>query len=718
MKGLCYEKKIDLTLYRQMVDLVYRLSARADKAKTLYRIEKNSLFWEKPEQGLEESYGLHYPGEVLERLEEKTELTKPKIRALCLALGDTKEIHEAGMFVGSQFRAFLQRAFQESLQGDCYLLAADYLLADKGGKEAYGRLLDYPFSACEELLFALSVLPEDELLWEKAKEPLNQCFGTGHSLDVYEDAELYAWISLHLAERMKGYRKKDLENLKYFARLSKEPAREGSTVRRKLLEAGYSLAEILFLNAFFLKAGTFEILKDSIPAERLAIEFCKFVLNAEEVYPERMYALCDELLSSYREFSVKLGGANGILQYLEEDIQLKNCRSYQCLYPHKEESYRYQSKESLFYIDLTDGRWEPLYAWMGKVEFDRWTAKTILGKPYTDEALNSYLRRYEELTGRPYVSAFWEEPKDYLKSAVFSRLAEAGILDPAGLAKEYVGQQKEDREDTKASWVYMHGYLHTYMKKIQSPKAFQTFAAFMEAWDDLKDSEKADLKTLLLDSFEIHIWGSGQRCFENMSFLRTFLTAEEHNQMFFWLEQAVFQKLAEQYPFFLARILEDPDTVLWMPKEEAREICFRILPQLHDTYYEERLQRRYMTEEEFERQKQEKRELERRKERMEEEKELKKLKKSFTRWLADKNQTERLQLGNFLSGHRYPWREAAEKMAAGYLRSFWKKGQRLPLSKQQSVMLLELEIDLFKQGYLPFETIKDTVSSMEVEYDA
>lgn len=718
MNGLPYEKKIDLELYRQMVELIYRLSAKPDKAYALKQMEEDSLFWEEPRQSMEEAYGLHYPGEVLERLKDKTKLTVPKIRALCLALGDTKEIQSEGMFLGTQLRGFMQNALKGPWQKDCYLLAADYLLSEKGKKEAYERFLAYPWETGEEMIFALSILPEDELLWEKIKAPLNRCFGKERTLDVYRDGELYLWLSSHIAEKMKGYRKKDLENLKHLARLSKEPAREGSTLRKNLMVAGYTLAEVLFLNATFLKAGTCGIMRDSIPAERLAVEYCKFVLNEEAVYPESVYALCCSFLEDYREFAVKIQGAFGILPYLRDDIQLKNWRSYQCLYPYQEVNYQYHLGEAIFYIDLTDDRWDPLYTWMKKEEFDVRVAQTISGKAYTDEALGMYLQRYEELTGESYVAGFWKKMQSNIRKRAFFRLAEAGIIEPPNLARDYVRQQKEGLDKNATAWLYMCDYLYAYMEGIPSPKAFSTLEVFMGAWSSLKDSEKSGLRKQLLESFEIQTWGEGRRCFERMNFLRPFLSAKEHNQMFLWLEEAVFYEITEAYPYFWARILEDRDTVLWMPKEEAREICFRILPQLKDRYDQKRLQKQYMTKEEFERQEQRIKEQERQKKQMEEEREARKIKRKFTKWIAAREPAGRLELGSFISGYRYPWRELTEKLAASYLKSFWKKSRKIQLSQSQTAELLMVEIELLKKEHLPFEVIKNTVGCMEVKSDA
>ena len=51
---------------------------------------------------MEEEYGFRYPGEVLERLDEKAEVTERQLRALGLALAETKELQDDGMFIGNR----------------------------------------------------------------------------------------------------------------------------------------------------------------------------------------------------------------------------------------------------------------------------------------------------------------------------------------------------------------------------------------------------------------------------------------------------------------------------------------------------------------------------------------------------------------------------------------------------------------------------------------
>ena len=80
-----YEQVLDVELYCQMVDLIFRLSEDPQKKKLYERLEQKALFLRKPDQELEDVYGLRYPGEVLERLGEKMTVTERQIRALGLA---------------------------------------------------------------------------------------------------------------------------------------------------------------------------------------------------------------------------------------------------------------------------------------------------------------------------------------------------------------------------------------------------------------------------------------------------------------------------------------------------------------------------------------------------------------------------------------------------------------------------------------------------------
>ena len=67
-----YQEVIDLTLYHAFVELIVQ-TAQDDEARILYRQLKTRQIWQKDQNvsGYFETYNLRYPGEVLERFEEK-----------------------------------------------------------------------------------------------------------------------------------------------------------------------------------------------------------------------------------------------------------------------------------------------------------------------------------------------------------------------------------------------------------------------------------------------------------------------------------------------------------------------------------------------------------------------------------------------------------------------------------------------------------------------
>lgn len=85
MEWKIYEEWLDITLYRQMTNLIYKLSSNEEKYKIYMQLKENDMFLEKPKVDMETAYGLHYPGEVLERIGEHLTWTKRTYRALGLA---------------------------------------------------------------------------------------------------------------------------------------------------------------------------------------------------------------------------------------------------------------------------------------------------------------------------------------------------------------------------------------------------------------------------------------------------------------------------------------------------------------------------------------------------------------------------------------------------------------------------------------------------------
>ena len=251
MLGKFYEDVFDVELFCQMVDLICRLSEHDQKERLYGELENSLLLFKTPEQGMEEAYGLRYPGEVLERLDERETVTEKQLRALGLALAETKEFQNDGMFIGKQEPSFWKRMKRTLKKNDLYWLGIQYMMEGRQ-RELYEKLLDFPVQTMEELIFILSLLPDEHTVWESVKGKLNLLLGKERKFSVYTHTEIYAWLVTRYHTKVKGYQKKDIETLKYLLRLPFSYAKEGSAARRKLLEVGYTVQEIMYLSMSLL----------------------------------------------------------------------------------------------------------------------------------------------------------------------------------------------------------------------------------------------------------------------------------------------------------------------------------------------------------------------------------------------------------------------------------------------------------------------------------
>ena len=97
-----YQKVIDLTLYHAFAELIVQM-AQDDEERILYRQQEVRQIWQRDQNvsGYFETYSLRYPGEVLERFEEKLGTDMRILRALALALGCTRQCQADTMFVGN-----------------------------------------------------------------------------------------------------------------------------------------------------------------------------------------------------------------------------------------------------------------------------------------------------------------------------------------------------------------------------------------------------------------------------------------------------------------------------------------------------------------------------------------------------------------------------------------------------------------------------------------
>mgnify|MGYP000205258944 CR=1 FL=1 len=193
MEWKIYEKWLDVTLYRQMTDLIYRLSNKKEKNEIYKAASRQDPLLKEPDTDMEKEYGLHYPGEVLERMEEHQKMTKQVYRALGLALARTLALQESFMFNGTQKITFFKKLERSLGTEDLFFLSIRYRLEENNQGKWLDKLYQYPYQYLEETVLALSVLPEDEKLWELLKGKMAKILETKQNLQVYEDWPIYVW---------------------------------------------------------------------------------------------------------------------------------------------------------------------------------------------------------------------------------------------------------------------------------------------------------------------------------------------------------------------------------------------------------------------------------------------------------------------------------------------------------------------------------------------
>lgn len=103
------KEKIDANSFQTMKHIIFLTSTKNDKIRYFEKEEADKRFLPiGKEQKEEDAYTFQYPGEMLERYEEKIGDTVQIRRALAFALVTMSDFHEAQMYVGTQYENFLK----------------------------------------------------------------------------------------------------------------------------------------------------------------------------------------------------------------------------------------------------------------------------------------------------------------------------------------------------------------------------------------------------------------------------------------------------------------------------------------------------------------------------------------------------------------------------------------------------------------------------------
>lgn len=538
-----YQNAIDLTLYHAFAELVAETS-QDDKAKTIYRQIRAEQIWQplSDTSAYFEQYGLRYPGEVLERFHEKLGNDLRTIRALALALGYTRSIQSETMFVGSQYRNFIQQ-LRNTAQRDVYLSGALYLLeTDSVRRRAMlDELVSSVYTRTEEALFVLSLFDDREAGYQALHEQLVRLFQMGHTLPLEQNSGVLEWFIHFYEEQVKSHRGKADLVLRTLMKLPYMNMKPDSREFAILQNAGYSGREIIAANSLLVWANRIpdRLSSNSIPAERIAAACCEVLLNQPKSLPEEFYGYVGWLLGRYKEFSIKYEGFPNLWQAIKYSLTPSAPQTILWMRTHIREEFPYR-------FDVFDTRYDILAKELERKSYMELFVEQLL---YSRTAipLKRWLARYHELTGgdlAEYFSGYYS-----YSERLFALMVERKAID----LWQFFEQHKADGADARPL-----KHIRTYAVAVSSWRCFQFVKKLLEQYTFSELREIFGRWFQFHEGFVHNDSNYSTTCLKTR-IARPFLTAEQHRQLYEWVDASVFQMEPEKYDAFVLSALETPE---------------------------------------------------------------------------------------------------------------------------------------------------------------
>lgn len=706
-----YEEVFDFKLVRQMRRLIFEVCDRKDKTSLYNERKQYSLLWiEEETEGMEDAYGLRYPGEVLERYAEKIGDSAKVIRSLALAMAEMKPFLVQGMFIGNQYGVFMKKIWNMSAN-DLYLHGACYILEESPEKKLKLRsgLMERGGYELAELVYLLYLFQDDEAAWDGWKHELSRLLGSDRKIDIYGNEDLYAWTVRYCADRFKGYRKNDLHFLRGLCRLHSANANGKDTVKKWMSEGGYSEEDVLYLNLVLPeRVNRHDSMSvHSITAERLAVEACLLFLNGTKERPEPVYDLCRKLMERYRKYEVKLNGNRGIFGSLQGLIKVESIGAYMALFPFKENP---DVEQNSLYINLLEPKWDALKDLLTEQEYQQQVCRTLAEMEYTGEELRRCLAHYQELTGEDLRQIFWKSSW-YPLSVLFGKLASNGEMDTLQIIKEYLEDYKTLLGgERKEKWNDMLSNIEEYAFSLENRDSFE----IIQYVDQKCGIEKLDniFNTYNIVESCFNMQGSG-RYFGELWVIRSQFSAEENRKLLQLAEKYVYKKNPAYYDAFIYALLSEHKHDILIDEKDRSDCAGILMDSMEDAdCRKEHLREIYYTEQEME-------EYRRRKQKQEEQREEEKReqirqeeKQKFDRFLLEHSENIPENLDDFLWGKYGFDKEFAEGLVKNYLLSQY-GNEGVQLSRQGTKKYLDLLKKLYGRHSITLEELKMLVNHLE-----
>lgn len=704
------KEKIDAKSFQDMKRVIFLTSTQANKVWKFEKEDDKRFLPMKKNEKEENTYTFKYPGEMLERYQEKIGDTVQIRRALAFALAAMFSFHETKMYVGAQYENFLKQIEREA-KTDIYLAGAMYFLTPSEKKQRlyYEQIKSYPYKELAECMSILFLFKGKKEIWEMLRENVCGFFEKEREVDIFQNTEMYIWFFRAYETEIKKERKKIFSRLKLLIKMQHTHVKERSELLQQMQKAGYQKEEIFYLNLRMLQAAREDRLEtiSLITWERASESFCAFICNQKKSYPKEIYKFCGELLKEHFVYGIKIGGYNGILEAMRYQVTVKNSKVYALLYPYAEKQ---QANPKWFFIPLCKTQAKEILLFLGKKDFDKEMRETLYNASYTEQEFREYLNMYKELTEVDYIQQMLQE-ENYQNHKIFKVLAEWHFLDPRLITRELFakGEGKaisewEEPEKQK------YDYILSYIEDMDTDLKFQTTKLLLENLS-MEEIRKEGKRNFLWKSVGIQEYYY-RREYDEMNFMKPHLKPNQVLQLFFWVEESIYRFQPQKYFDFLLNVLGKEENLIWLTKKRAQEFWKKLMELGIEEAGNKKLRALYMEKEELEQFHKEQEEAIRQKKLAELEKQTEEAYQQFEKLKEEKTVEELFYKIDLLS-YSYQ-KDAYVRAAVQFLRKYlenieWK------LPKAAFWEYIKLLLNLGKKEGIAIAAIKEWLIKTEVE---
>ena len=397
------------------------------------------------------------------------------------------------------------------------------------------------------------------------------------------DFGVLEWFIRFYAEQAKKYRGKADLVLRTLMKLPYMNMKPDSREFSVLTKAGYRCDEIILANSLAVWADRLpdRLSSKSITAEKIATACGRMLLNAPRDLSEEFYEYLGWLFRFYNSFTVKYEGFQGLWEAVQYGLNPTAPKTLLWMNQTIQKDFPYR-------FDVFDPQYDDLAK---ELERDNYMELFTLQMLHSRQAipLKQWLSRYQELTGADYGEYFRSCRKNSRRAFAF--LVEKKEID----LWEFFEQHHQNGE-----YAPQLKLLREYALTISSWRCFR----FVERL--LAEYTFPQLQTIFGERFYFH------ECFvrsegyysrrEYKTYIsRPFLSAEQHRQLYDWVERSVFQTEPEKYEDFVLSALKAPEIQRLYDKKALAAVLRQFL--LHSEYngYEiNRLKETFYSKEELE----------------------------------------------------------------------------------------------------------------------